>query len=84
MFALLFIITSSNAQIIDEDFEGYTLGPMGSQNPSVWGVWSGNTSNLTESITVSNAFASSGSQSGFIGSGPGPHCLLYTSPSPRD
>ncbi|MFT7450104.1 MAG: hypothetical protein ACI9VN_000817 [Patescibacteria group bacterium] len=70
-FAALFASMAVNAQLIDENFDGYTLGDMNDQNPDVWGVWSGS-NNGGESIGVSNAFAASGTQSGFIGAGPGP------------
>ncbi len=72
----LFLIVSStffalNAQIIDDSFDNYTLGPIAAQNTAVWGVWSGSI-NGPESITVTEAFANSGTQSGFIGAGAGP------------
>ncbi len=70
--AAFFAAMAVNAQIIDENFDGYALGDMADQNPDVWGVWSGNLSNTSESIGVSDAFAASGTQSGFIGAGPGP------------
>lgn len=61
-----------NAQIIDDNFDSYTLGDMADQNPDVWSVWSGNINSTAESIGVSDAFAASGTQAGFIGAGPGP------------
>ena len=76
-YILIFTLSSAycvlNAQSIsiEENFDDYTLGDLGNQNPDVWGVWSGNI-NGSESIGVSDAFANSGSQSGFIGAGPGP------------
>lgn len=71
--SLCFISTAANAQVIfSDDFENYTLGPVGSQNLPVWSVWSGNVSNTAESIIASDAFAASGSQSGLIGAGQGP------------
>ncbi len=61
---------------INDNFEGYSLGDMADQNPTVWGVWSGNLTNTSESIEVSNAFASSGTQSGRIGPGEGPQDVM--------
>ncbi len=73
LFLFLFIISmTADAQIINDDFESYTLGAVGSQNLAVWSVWSGNVGNTAEAIITSNAFAASGTQSGFIGAGAGP------------
>ena len=41
LIAFATLTFSGNAQIIEEDFEFYTLGDMGIQNPSVWSVWNG-------------------------------------------
>ena len=41
LIAFLTITATVNAQIIEENFEFYTLGDMGVQNPSVWSVWNG-------------------------------------------
>lgn len=43
LFLLAFttLAFSGSAQIIEEDFEFYTLGDMGVQNPSLWSVWNG-------------------------------------------
>jgi len=55
-----------NAQtVIDDDFESYPLGPYFGEH---WSNWSG-ASSSGENIEISNAYAQSGSQSGFIGSG---------------
>jgi len=55
-----------NAQtIIDDDFESYPTGPYFGEH---WSNWSG-ASGASENIEVSNAYAQSGSQSGFIGGG---------------
>jgi hypothetical protein len=67
----LLLVFSVNAQIIEDDFEDYNLGPMEEQNPDVWRTWS--TGYLAaESILVSENQTFSGSKSGFIGAGPGP------------
>lgn len=67
----LFLIFSVKAQIIDDNFENYTLGPMEQQNTDVWRTWSGGFLEA-ESITVSENQQFSGSQSGYIGAGAGP------------
>lgn len=62
------------AQIIDDDLESYTLGNMAAQNPTVWSTWSGTPTGATaEDLTVSNAQANSGNQSGFVGAGAAPN-----------
>jgi len=75
LYILLFAFSSSyfvlDAQFFEENFDAYTLGALNNQNPDIWSVWSGN-NNGPESIAVSDAFANSGAQSGFIGAGPGP------------
>ena len=71
LFALSFTYFCADAQMIDENFDNYTLGDLDDQNPEVWSVWSGNI-NGPESIGVSDVVAASGTQSGFIGVGPGP------------
>lgn len=53
---------STNAQIIDQDIETYTLGNMGTQNTSLFSVWSGNPA-TDQGFTVTDAQANSGSQS---------------------
>ncbi len=68
--ALLFAF-SVNAQIIEDDFESYDLGPIGDQNPDVWRTWSDGFLDA-ESVTVNANQQFSGSKSGFIGAGPGP------------
>lgn len=62
---------TTDAQIIDDNFESYNLGPMVNQNPTVWRTWSDGYVSA-ESITVVNDQANSPSQSGYIGAGPGP------------
>jgi hypothetical protein len=75
----LFAFTFVNAQIIDDNFDFYTLGDMGNQAPGIWGNWSQDpVGSPTENIIVSDDFASSGTQSGMIGPGQGPQdALLY-------
>ncbi len=73
LLVLLCAFSFTQAQVIfEEDFESYPLGDVLDQNTEVWGVWSGDHSNAAESIDVSDAFAASGTQSGFLGAGPGP------------
>jgi len=69
-FALLAFVFSSNAQIIEDDFEFYTLGDMADQNPSVWNNWSNDPLGApAENIIVSDDFANSGTKSGLIADG---------------
>jgi len=64
---ILVFAFSSHAQIIDDDFESY---PLGSLIPVAhWSNWSQSTGSSSENITISNTYASSGTQSGFIGNG---------------
>jgi hypothetical protein len=67
----LLLAFSVNAQIIEDDFEDYNLGPMEQQSPQVWRTWSDGYL-AAESIIVSADQQLSGLQSGFIGAGPGP------------
>ncbi len=78
LIALAFITIAShlNAQVIfNETFETYDLGDMLNQNTELWGVWSGN-NNAAEDIDISDAYANSGTKSGFIGPGQGPQDVL--------
>ena len=61
IFATLF---STNAQIIDDDFESYTLGDMGDQNPSIWSTWSGDP---TDGSGITVVELTGGNQAGYIG-----------------
>jgi len=72
LIILIFAFTfNAKAQIFEDDFESYTLGPLGNQNPTIWSTWSGATNN-GEDITVVDDQANSGTQSGYIGAGEGP------------
>lgn len=53
---------SANAQIIDDDMEGYALGPVHEDH---WGSWSGAAG--TEDMTIVDDNSNSPSQSGYIG-----------------
>ena len=65
-----------NAQIIDDNLESYSLGPIGAQNTSVWSVWSGTPSSPSdEDLIISNDVAIDG-QSGFVGAGAGPQDVM--------
>ena len=68
--ALCAFAFTANAQFfIEDDIESYTLGDMGSQNLTVWSVWSG-TPSPAEDVDVTDAQAASGTQSVLIdGSG---------------
>ncbi|MBL4663198.1 MAG: T9SS type A sorting domain-containing protein [Flavobacteriaceae bacterium] len=70
MYAAIF---SVNAQIIDEDFELYTLGDMSDQNPTVWSSSSGNPlmDNALQVIEDGN-----GEQIGYMGFSTGQDVLL--------
>lgn len=61
-----------NAQIIEDDFEFYTLGDMADQNPTVWSTWSGDVLDGT-AIQVVEV---DGGQAGFIGPGSVQDALL--------
>lgn len=61
-FALAAFTFSGNAQSINDDMEDYSLGPV---HDAHWSNWSGNPS--SEDIIVTDEYANSGSQSGFIG-----------------
>lgn len=48
--------------IVNEDFESYTVGStIAASNPAQWSTWSGGV--VAEDATISNAYASSGTQS---------------------
>jgi len=64
LFAFVLITCSLHAQIIEDDFEFYTLGDMGVQNPSVWSVWNGDPA-AGGGITVVEL--TGGNQAGYIG-----------------
>lgn len=64
-FVILIFAFNSNAQIIDDDFESYALGFL--VPTAHWSNWSQSTGSSSENIIISNTFASSGTQSGFIG-----------------
>lgn len=63
--ALSFFAVDFNAQIIDDDFESYSSGSMGDQNPTVWRTWSGGF-DTGEDLIVEFGFANSGDQSGLM------------------
>ena len=56
-----------NAQIIEDDFEFYTLGDMGDQNPTVWSTTSGDPLDGTNFLVVDDITLDA--QSGYIGPG---------------
>ncbi len=67
-FALGAFTFSANAQLIDDDMEGYTPGPVHEDH---WSSWSGGAGPEDMIITTDQAF--SGSQSGYIGEGADPN-----------
>jgi len=71
-FAMAFTV---NAQIIDDDFEFYTLGDMGLQNTPVWSVWSG-VPDDGSNITVVDDIVNSGTKAGYIGPDSVQDCIL--------
>ncbi|MFT5103166.1 MAG: hypothetical protein ACI86C_000818, partial [Candidatus Latescibacterota bacterium] len=75
--ALCAFAFTANAQFfIEDDMESYTLGDMGSQNLTVWSVWSG-TPSPAEDIDVVDTFARSGTQSGYIDGSGGVDAMLW-------
>ncbi|MBL4663200.1 MAG: T9SS type A sorting domain-containing protein [Flavobacteriaceae bacterium] len=73
-FALSFTV---NAQIIDDNFEFYTLGNMGDQNPGIWNNWSNDPLGAPdENITVVDD-TTIDAKSGFIGNGGIQDAFLY-------
>ncbi|MBT0608266.1 T9SS type A sorting domain-containing protein [Aequorivita echinoideorum] len=67
-FALGAFAFSSNAQIINDDLESYSLGPVHEDH---WSSWSGDAG--AEDLIIQTAFANSGTQSGVIGPGDVPN-----------
>lgn len=65
--AFAFSTTTSNAQIIDDNFDFYTPGPMGDQAPGIWRNWSGTPGGTTEDIEVVTDNALSAPNAGYIG-----------------
>lgn len=66
--ALLISSLPANAQIFVDDFESYSLGDIGCQNPTVWNTCDGICDNGTNLI-INDDIVRSGSQSGYIGPG---------------
>jgi len=67
LVAICAFVFSSNAQLIDDNFDFYTTGPMGNQAPW-WTTWSGVTGTAEDIQVVTDNF-NSGAQSGYIGPG---------------
>jgi Secretion system C-terminal sorting domain len=65
---------SVNAQIIDDDFEFYTLGDMGLQNTAVWSAWDGVPDGGLNIIVVDDITIET--QSGYIGPNSVQDCIL--------
>ena len=69
LFTVFFcaLATVCNAQLIDDDFESYNLGPL--LPTAHWTNWSQNPapSNNAENIIISSTYANSGTKSGYIG-----------------
>jgi len=65
---------SVNAQIIDDDFEFYTLGDMGLQNTAVWSTWGGVPDDGSNIIVVDDI--TKDAKAGYIGPGSVQDCLL--------
>jgi hypothetical protein len=70
IYATLF---SANAQLIEDDFESYTLGDMGVQNPAVWSSSSGNPL-IDNALTV--VIDGNGGQIGYLDPATGQDALL--------
>ncbi len=75
LLVLLLISLSLNAQIIEDDFESYSLGDMGCQNPTVWNVFSG-VCDDGSNLQVVDDIVFGGSQSGYIGPDSVQDCVL--------
>jgi hypothetical protein len=54
---------SVNAQLIEDDMEFYTLGEMGTQNPSVWTSWTNDGGAANDGFVVTDAQSNSGTKS---------------------
>jgi Secretion system C-terminal sorting domain len=67
LVAICAFVFSSNAQLIDDNFDFYTPGPMGNQAPW-WTTWSGVTGTAEDIQVVTDNF-NSAPQSGYIGPG---------------
>lgn len=67
LLAALFISSFFYGQFT-ENFESYTVGPMGNQNPALWNDWFGSfgTASWVKTINVDNTYANSGTKSGRI------------------
>jgi hypothetical protein len=74
-FLAITLIFSATAQIIDDDFEFYTLGDMGNQNPTVWSTWTGVLDDGSNILVVDD-IVFSGIKSGYIGPGSVQDCVL--------
>lgn len=67
LVAICAFVFSSNAQLIDDNFDSYIPGPMGNQ-AAWWTTWSGVTGTVEDIQVVTDNF-NSGTQSGYIGPG---------------
>lgn len=59
----LFAFTFANAQIIDDDMEFYSLGEMGTQNPTTWTSWTNDGGASNDGFEVVDTQSASGDQS---------------------
>ncbi|MEL6809843.1 MAG: T9SS type A sorting domain-containing protein [Bacteroidota bacterium] len=73
---LFSLVSTIDAQLIEDDFEFYVPGDMGEQNPTVWSTWSGDPSDGSNILVVEGVSTGSGNQAGFIGPGSLQDCLL--------
>lgn len=68
LFAYATLPLFGNAQIIEDDFDYYTLGDMGIQNPIIWTTWTGIPDDGTNLLIVDDFTPPSGStQQAYIG-----------------
>jgi hypothetical protein len=66
----LLISTITTAQVINDNFDSYTVGqPLASQNSTEWTTWSGTPGSPTEDPLISNSYFYSGSNSVVIKQG---------------
>lgn len=63
-------------QYFHDDFEGYTSGDWLAATSSDWTTWSGSSGSGTDDVQVTDLDASSGSNSLYFGSGPGPEDVV--------
>jgi hypothetical protein len=64
------------AEVFEDDFESYTAGDLIAQSSNVWEAWSGTAGGGADDASVSNAQASSGSNSLYLNNADGDDVVL--------